>query len=197
MSRARMLHWRWTRAAPRHRPRPRPAPRALSSGPVARVNSARSSLKSTVYSSGSRRSAESPPTRLRRCVCRAEDVGAAIVARRVLAPPRDRHVAPAAVAGAGGRSASRRSGRWKAASRRRRLMRKRSCARRTIHVARARCRLDLRRPGRVEATSRGTRSCNSNSVAWMIGSAWNRSRIAPSNRPRWRSRRSSCPDDAP
>jgi hypothetical protein len=34
--------------------------------------------------------------------------------------------------------------------------------------------------GRVDATSRGTRSCNNNSVARMIGSAWKRSRIAPS-----------------
>ena len=31
-------------------------------------------------------------------------------------------------------------------------------------------------------TSRGTRSCSSSSVAWIIGSAWKRARITPSSR---------------
>ena len=35
--------------------------------------------------------------------------------------------------------------------------------------------------GRATATSRGVRSCSSSSVAWTIGSAWNRARIAPSS----------------
>ena len=35
--------------------------------------------------------------------------------------------------------------------------------------------------GRATATSRGVRSCSSSSVAWIIGSAWNRARIAPSS----------------
>ena len=36
--------------------------------------------------------------------------------------------------------------------------------------------------GGIAVTSRVTRSCRRSAVAWMIGSAWKRSRITPSSR---------------
>ena len=87
-----------------------------------------------------------------------------------------RDVAPAAVAGAGGGQHHRVAAvRQQVRARRRGVRRWQAAGRRAGRRSRT-GRVDFASAaqGRATATSRGVRSCSSSSVAWTIGSAWNR-----------------------